>query len=327
MKKKYIVLTVVCVLIVALAIVYSVVNTHNPSIVNTNGAPAEKAVATYTVSPEGILTVNDSLRFRFDTGTASSSITKDDLRRLRNMGIEVKTRSFPVVARKADSEVIYLSKGAIITDVPFYEMRYCGEQSHYGHYESTGKIAGYLNNLVFMPASDTDTISTIGMDMLEHFVVEISEANKAVSLRMSVPGNYQYVMNMDRAKSFFGLLSDAHRFYLPLTVQNREAIYRIDTGLEQAELKLPADDSVCVNARLSTVLLRTPRGEAPAKYAKSVWVKLGDRQGSHDAHFTDEGFEEYAINPLNFFNQDIVLDFPGKKFYLHPRSNLIDAAK
>lgn len=326
MKKKYIILIVVCVVIIALAVVYCIVNTHNPSIISKNGLPAEKAVAVYSISHEGILTVNDSLRFRFDTGTASSSITKDDLHRLQNMGIEVKTRSFPVLARTANSEKLYFSKGVVISALPFYEMRHFTDQGHYGHYESTGKIAGYLNNMVFMPARENDTISVIGMDMLEHFVVEISEANKAVSLRLTVPDNYQYVMDMDRSQSILGLLSDAHRFYLPLSVQNNESLYRIDTGLEQAELKLPADDSIRVNGCLNSVILRTPRGAAPAKYAESVWVKLGNRQGSYGAHFTDEGIEAYALNPLNFFDQDIVLDFPGRKFYLHPHSNLIDTA-
>ena len=322
MKRKYTVLITLCLVIFAIAVVYRLVNMHHPTITTEPGISGEQ-VAIYNVSPDGIITVNDSLRFRFDTGTASSTITKDDIRRLRNMGIKVTSRKFPVVARSAFDEDIFLAKGSFLVDIPFYTMRHYNDHAHYGHYESTGKLAGYLKDMIFLPAEETDTISTIGIDMLEHFTVEISEANKAVTLRLSVPDNYQYVMDLERSRSVFGSLSDAHRFYMPITVQNRKNSYRIDTGLQSAELKLVADDSVRANCPLRTVMLSTARGVAPAKYAESIWVKLGDRQGSYGAHYSDEGIDDYAINPLNFFDQDIVIDFPGRRFYLHPRSNLI----
>ncbi len=326
MKLLYKVLILAVIVLVILGIVHRSMNSHIPSI-----APATTerggAIPVFPANPDGIITINDSLRFRFDTGSSASTLIKDDARRLRNMGIDVEVRKFPVVSRTTLDEKFYIAKGTVITKIPYYYMRHIKDSAHHGHYESTGKIAGYIENLAFLPAPETDTISTLGIDMIEHFIVEMSKANKAITLRTSVPDDYQYEMDLKRPISLFGLISDSHRYYMPLRVQNHAATYRIDTGIALSQLKMPAADSLQVHIKLQDVMLSTPRGVAPAKYADSVWVGLGNRQGSYSAHYTDEGEDDYAINPLNFFKQDVVFDFPGKKFYMHPISNLITPSK
>lgn len=317
MSKKLIITICIALLVAAGTILaYGYGNAIQPRYLHEN--PDEEVCAVYPYE-NGILRVGDSLRFRIDTGSRISLIRQADIDLLKRRKVPIDSIWYPSIGKNIHGEFYFTTK-RYIASLPIKERKLVTDSATgRQYYTIPGKVVNRIMNVAFLAADPNDSVSTLGINLLEHFVVEYQNSREAVVLRKSVPLDYQLVSHIDAPFSIYKLLGISGKYYLDVTADNAVKPYCIDTGIEEIDLKLPSEDAKAQPFKsLRERKVRTTRGEITAQYTDSLWVRLGNRQGTHSAYFSGGEEEEYCINPMNFYTQDFVLDFPARKLYLHP---------
>lgn len=55
-----------------------------------------------------------------------------------------------------------------------------------------------------------------------------------------------------------------------------------------------------------------------AKVDDKAWVEFGNRCGTKAVYYYDNQEDSYQMNPLNMFEQDLVIDIEGQAIYFRP---------
>lgn len=321
MSKKSIITVLIAILaILGLAFAYGRANSLNPTFLHES--PGEEVCAIYPYE-NGILQVGDSLRFRIDTGSLVSIIRPQDIELMKRRGVPIDSMWFPSLAQNIFGKT-YVTTKRYLLSLPVKDRRLVIDSlNDCEYYSRRGKVINRIMGLAFLSADPNDSVSTLGIDVLEHFVVEYQITRNAVILRKRVPADYQFVSDIRAPYSLMRFLGNGGKYYLSVTTDQSLNDYRIDTGIEDLDLKLPSEDAASLSSnRAIKRTVHTTRGSVSAQYIDSLWVRLGNRQGSHSAYFSPDGDEKYAINPINFYKQDFLIDFPNRKLYLHPTAKL-----
>ena len=323
MKKTLIIIASLCVLLIVLLGGYVFLNSQHPCISSSNlSQPTDETEARFILE-DGLIHIGNDVKMRCHTGNSISLITEADVKRLRDMGAEVKEQWFPTFAHDILGNVILATKRYEV-NLPVYESTYVPDSLSSGHYIYTDRIVSHISKAVFLPAPADSEESIIGTDILENFVLEYMPDCKALCLRSSVPSGYNLLTNID--SSFFdeALLGNGNRYYVSLEVNNSPYRFFIDSGSEMTPVKLPSAD-FSGDSNSKDVVYHSPEGDVAAKLVDLVWLKIGNRASSRSALYADGAGEEYSINPLTFFIQDVVIDLKGGGIYLHPHATFAEA--
>lgn len=316
MKKALISLAVVAVALVAAIGVYAHLNAQYPRFANDDNG---NVVAVFPISSEGMMEIADGVSFRLDTGSPVSMITPDDVNRLKALGASVTEEWFPSLARDVNGD-IYIADKRYRIDMPVINHVLVKDSDGY-RYKTAGRRVNTISDMVFLPAADGRT-SVIGTDVLERFIVEFRYENNAIALYSNLPGGYKRLTDLHRPKISNRIMGCGGQYYVDITTENNTHRYLVDTGIDDIHIKLPMCDTILVKAPLHESVYSSPRGRIQAKYISEAWVKIGNRAGSHEAYYATDGDEDYAINPLAFFSQDLVIDFRGRAIYVRPHTRL-----
>ena len=314
--KRFLILTAVSLAVIAaLAGIYVHLNAQYPHFGRVDGG----TIAVFPARDDGSIEVCGGVRFRIDTGSAVSLLTQKDLERLRANGAVVTEEWFPSLARDVNGEMFMAYKRYTVSLPVMSHVLVCDSTGN--HYEPTRHRINTIDGMVFLPGVE-DQGSVIGTDVLECFVIEYRHENNAIAFHNTLPSGYKRLAGISRPKLTNRMIGCGGRYYIDITTENNAQSYFIDTGIDDVQIKLPLSDTLMVKAPLHTTSYRSSRGQIPAKYIDEAWVKIGNRAGSHMAYYATDGEEDYAFNPLTYFNQDILIDFSGRALYVRPHSRL-----
>ncbi len=255
------------------------------------------------------------LSFKIDTGSDVSSINEKDLARLQELGYEVTPSQ--VVGFGRDGYGRYgVYTNAVRVRMPLYDYETATDSLGNAVRVSEPIEVNTLENvdLFIIP----DIISTLGIDFLEKFKVEYLYADKAIALHESLPPGYQKLVEIEQDNNIFRLPFTGSRYYMNIGVDHNYNDYLLDTGQQLAMLKLPPEDTTQTSNYLVSDTVYSFISVSPARIDNNAWVEIGHRVGSRQASYYSNSEENYCVNPLTIFTQDMLIDFPGKMIYLRP---------
>lgn len=265
------------------------------------------------------LQITPDLRFKLDTGADASSITEDDLNKLRKMGYKVEEVFYPAIGRDGRGDIVFSTKRYRV-DLPFYTYSVIKENGH-TVLDSLGVPVidiehparpNVIHNVDFMPSKTG--YSVLGIDFLEKFKIESHGRQRMLAFYFDMPKGYEETAKLTISKSpkFWHLLG--HRYYIDLDVEGYTNSYFLDTGIQGAFLKRSKKE--CKEINMDDFILDTVasyRGRFPALRDDNAWIKIGNREGRRVVYYYDNDEESFAINPLNMFDYDLLIDFAGGK--------------
>lgn len=235
------------------------------------------------------------------------------------MGMDVDSVSFPSFGIDHLNKAFFCSKMYTV-DLPVYD-------NQQGAKPENRRVVGRMKDVLFLPAPSSDTLSTLGIDVIERFVCLYSPATKAIGFSTEVPDDFELLTDISSEWTAATLLGCGKRYYVDMSIENNSHSFFINTSFPKVNVALPLEDSVLANSDLRTSLLVTMRGSFRAKLLDKAWVNIGDRAGNHPIFFADTGFlESYVVNPMSFFLQDVVIDYPRNRILLRPRAELLPAS-
>lgn len=268
---------------------------------------------------QSIIDFGGGVEFCYNTGSFISTILPSDLIKLKNMGMDVDSVSFLSFGIDHLNKAFWCSK-MYTADLPVYDNKP-------GAKPGNRRVVGRMKNVLFLPAPSSDTLSTLGVDVIERFVCLYSPAISAIGFATEVPDGFQLLTDISSEWTTATLLGCGKRYYVDMSIENKSHSFFINTSFPKVNIALPLEDSVLANSELRTSLLVTMRGSFRAKFLDKAWVNIGDRAGNHPVFFANTGFlESYVVNPMNFFLQDVVIDYPHNRILLRPRADLLPAS-
>lgn len=315
--KRRITVLFICLLGVVTALVFALHSLDTQSHI----APAhnEDIIASFPVVSTSPLRVevSDGLIFKLDTGSDISSISPDDLEKLRSLGVSITEKPLPVIGRNTVGDLMISSKRYLI-DLPLsFVTIYTDSTGSNLIREHIPQSDNLLVGAEFVLTEDNGSPSAIGIDILQKFYVEYLYDNQIIRLHTKRPDGYQDFSNFHASIWPSHFIWPGKRYYLDMEVDNVTDAYFIDTGLRNVSVKLPMSRSGMSRRRLSDDSLVSHLGSFPAK-SDNVWVEVGNRAGSQKALYSDNEEEPYSLNPMNVFTQDLLIDFPRKTMALRP---------
>lgn len=314
MKKSITLTLCVAVALLALAFLYSHHNAQHPSFEQSSAG----SIAVLPLSGEAMVNVTPDVSMRFDTGSCVSLLTEADAERLRRAGATVTEQWFPSVARDVNGKFFTATRRYFV-DLPVLRHKYVADSTGSGSYRLGAPSGNVIRNLVFLPAPE-GSVSTIGTDVLEHFIVEYLPDHHAIVLHRSMPEGYQFLSDIEAPTFTNALIGCGDRYYIDIEINNFANRFFIDSGNGDLHLKLPMADTLLAHHPMTDRVYTTPRGDVKARMLDEIWLRIGNRTGSRSAYYTNSGEEDYVINPLGFFRQDVVIDFRDHAVYVRPNA-------
>lgn len=259
--------------------------------------------------------------FAIDTGASYSTINRSTLETLRNRGVEIEESHFPIIGRGVDGE-FHIEPSHCVVTLPIDRYELTTDSLRRIDWLPASGVANTISNVNFV-VTDDDVPSTLGMDFLEKFVVGYQYFRQAIVFAEKVDEDYQFMCDIITPYTLNNMLGMGHRYNLSLSVDDKAHEYFINSGLDNLSLKLPESDTIYSKRQLHDDVFRLrDNSMVSAKYVESAWVEIGNRAGGRKIFYSDNGMEQYAINPILFFRQDVVFDFPNRKVYLRPYADL-----
>lgn len=262
--------------------------------------------------------VMPGLKFKLDTGSDISTISPSDLAFLDSLGYKA-TKSFYISPGRDGRGDMQVETTRYTLSLPIAEFRFQTDSLGSVKAIPTGHIVNVIHNIDFVPSRTG--VSVLGIDFIEQFKLEFHYDTKSISLYRNVPEGYQKITEIEPSPSPIDKMLLGNRYYMTIKTERKRDRYFIDTGIRNARIKLPARESIRSHRDLSDTIIVSTRGEFPGKIDNNAWLIFGDRAGSYQVCYYDNDEEEYAINPLNLFDQDIILDFEGNAMLLRPYSS------
>lgn len=261
--------------------------------------------------------IADSLVFKLDTGSDLSCITAADLERLRREGVAIRERGIPIFGRTSSGR-FRVSLTRLEIDLP---LKYFTAHSPNDSIDKTlsrlSERDNILRNVEFILIDEPGDLSCLGIDLLQKFAVEYLFNDRLIRLHTSRPEGYQDFSGLRVSFWPSHTPMPGKRFYINLDVDHVTDGYFIDTGLRRAAVKLPAERAQHSRRRLGHDSITSNLGTFEA-WTDDAWVECGNRAGTQIAYYCDNLEEPFSVNPLNFFTQDMLLDFPNRSIALRP---------
>ena len=230
------------------------------------------------------------LIFKFDTGSDISTITESDLQLLRNMGMSVEKKIYPVAGRDGNGRTRFCLTRYTVS-LPLYDYRFLTD-SVGGQVRAVADKAS-LNVLEGVDFAPSQTgYSVLGVDFIEKFKVAYDYMNGAVRLYFDLPQGYEAFNKIYYSRSVADGLWLGKRYYMDMRVNGEMRGFFCDTGIREAMVKMP-----------------TLKND-------SEWFEIGSRGGTVKVYYYDNREEPFAFNPLNLFRQDCIIDFAAGDVYL-----------
>lgn len=317
MKRKAVVIILSAIVVVALALyaVLFALGTQRRVVVER----ADTIVASLPIvssQPLRVKVIGD-VEFRIDSGSDISCITDADLEHLREMGIAISERTLPAFGRSADGHIHAWTKRTVI-DLPL---------QFFTSHPDVDTVSVIQNRLAerdnkvlgmeFVVIPDSIGDSAFGVDFLGKFVVEYMENDRLIRLHTRRPEGYRDFTTLHT--SYFPTHSPwpGERYYVELSVDHLSNLYFMDTGLQRAPVKLPADHAGRYRERMAHDSIVSLLGVFDAVTAET-WVECGDRAGTKTAFYSDNDEEPFSFNPITLYSQDLIIDFPNRAIALRP---------
>lgn len=265
------------------------------------------------------------VRFAISTESTLSAIDRPTLERLKAIGCAVdssRTVMFGNVLGNGREMVTHIYS----VDLPFatYEYIYDSIAGYpLPHTCFPLRAAGYIRNVEFVEAPE-GTPNSIGNDVLSHLVMEFFPNDSALALHHSAPENYVFCGKIYPSRDVIDYVTGAGpQYYLDMRVDHIPHTFMLNSALTGVSLKMPSADKVYLNAESERRDITLPGDETrPAVIDKDVWCEFGTRAGSRMVYYFDNDGESYQINPLEFFHQDLLIDFPSHSVLFHPTADL-----
>ena len=260
------------------------------------------------------------LQFKMDTGADFSAITKRDLAYLDSLGYKIEELTYPVFGRNGRGDLAFHTKRYRVS-IPTY--RYTTSNDSLGNtlYTPIEGTLNVLHNVDFVPA--LTEFSVLGVDFLEKFKMEFKCDKRMIALHFEEPEGYIPCAKLNISYAPDKLLWLGNRYYIKAAVERHPNNFFIDTGLYKAMIKMPENKKSITRNQLYNDTVTSLRGKYPAYTDTDAWISIGDREGVYYAFYYDNDEEDYALNPINIYNQDVLIDFPGKELKLRPYTTTI----
>ncbi|MCI9606678.1 MAG: hypothetical protein HFJ94_00720 [Muribaculaceae bacterium] len=285
----------------------------------------DNLTAERTQGPLGILPLRGNpleaevipgLRFKIDTGSDISTITRKDLDLLDSLGFTVNESFYPVFGRDGNGKILFETKRYSV-QLPL--LNYTFYEDSLGNRNAVGSwsTANILSNVDFAPSRTGQSV--LGIDFLQKFAIEYLYNNRAIALYLTPPEGYDKCLDLTPSMSVFTSLWLGKRYFSDFTVNGETYSFFLDTGIRNALIKLPADANTSSSLRADTV--SSALGSFEALVDDRAYIEMGNRLVNGSAYYYDSREEHYAFNPLNLFLQDILIDFAGGSISLRPIYN------
>lgn len=316
MKSRIVIVSLVVLgLVLALVVVYSM---HNCQCDIAFSDPRHPT-ASYPIH-RSVAEITPDVHMLINTGSSVSTISPDDVRRLREHGVKIDSAFFPAFGTDSEDNVVFNTKRYIVS-LPAPSARVALTRS-ICRVDSMGPTPATIDNVTFLPGKP-GRLSEIGMDILERFVVEFVPAASLLTLRKDVPEGYTKVASMRRHGTLATTLGAGKRYYVQATVDGNTQEYFLHSGIDRMLVKMPLEDTIYVHAPRIRSCLQVRECAVPVTISYG-WMQMGNRAGERRitfSPFADNG-EEHLLNPSTFFVSNVVFDFPNNEIYLRPHSYL-----
>lgn len=255
------------------------------------------------------------LKFKIDTGADISSLSDEDAEKLKQMGYEVKTSYKPITGRDGYGRYIFSPKRYTVT-LPMGGYKVSKDSLGNCRYTYSGHPANKILNVDFAPTANQ--VSSLGLDFLRKYKLEFDFNEKAIKFHDTIPADYQHVSDLLCNVSIKDKFWSAKRLYIILSINQRPQIYQMDTGLQRTAIKMPEEEIKRAKHILRDDSIFTMRHSYSAKVDDKAWVEFGNRCGTKAVYYYDNQEDSYQMNPLNMFEQDLVIDIEGQAIYFRP---------
>lgn len=263
------------------------------------------------INSSQFVNIRPELKFKFDTGSDISTITERDLAILDSLGFKCEKKFYPVIGRDGAGDMQYESVRYTV-DLPLYCWNVEKDSAESRDYDCQYGSVNVLHNVDFAP-SETG-FSVLGIDFIEKFKVEFRNSDKIIALHFDTPKGYEHSADMKISGSIVNRVTLGHRYFINLTVDDDTNDYFLDSGIQRAFVKRPADEVPPEGRHITNDTAVSMRGRFPAKVNSNGWLKLGQREGRVKIYYYDSMEEDHAVNIFNLFVEvNVVLDFPNKQ--------------
>lgn len=259
----------------------------------------------FKLDPECTVRSGAGSRVFFDMGSRHSFISSAELERLEKIGYPFQVESCLMITTDPSGRYkLYTRKVVMDIGLPNAEL-----PGGYFHLRNADLLV-----------SDRADDNIFGMDILRRFVIERTWESNEMRLYKNVPEGYVRVCDINVYDAELGnLLSPSLRASIMLTVNNDEPReYFFDTGGEMRSYELVQPRS---NADYALSSLKT---DSITGYLiqPRCYVTFGDRLRYSSVVYCDTlHTDKYSVNPLRLFDQDMVLDMPGRQMLVHKTRN------
>lgn len=256
--------------------------------------------------------VSPGLKFKVDTGSDISFITEDDVAYLKSHGYAVEEKVYPVLGRDGVGDLQFNVRRYRVS-IPFHKYDCEIDSMGQKHYTCDRSSVNIINNVDFAP-SETG-FSVLGMDFLEKFNVEYVQSKTMLAFYFETPMEYETCAELTVSNSPLHWIYPGHRYYMDIEIDHVPTHNYIDTGVQRAFVKMPTKRAKNVDNMLRDSITSL-RGTYPALVDTTAWLSIGNREGVAYVYYYTNDEEDYAINPLNIFKLDVLMDFPGRRIML-----------
>lgn len=237
----------------------------------------------------------------FDLGSRHSFINRKSIERLREIGSPVEFSNTLIWSTDADGRYrLYTEKVKTDITIPNPEL----------------PDSLFVIHDVELLVVDDDKLNVFGMDIIRNLVVERLWPEGIINLYKEVPEGYHTVMKLHVHDSVFeNYIGNTGRAAIDLVVNDSESReYFLDSGgnMVGIEVVQPEDQMHMATTKIeidSVTGLYTQR---------QCRVSFGDRLRYSSVVYCDTlHTDKYSVNPMKLFDQDFVLDMPGRRLMIH----------
>ncbi len=237
----------------------------------------------------------------FALGSRHSFISYDDALHLKELGYPVEFSNTLLYTTDPEGHYRFFTKKAKL-DITFLNPELP---------DSTFVI--YDVELLVRP---NGTPNVLGMDIMSNMAIERLYPEGTVNFYRKAPKGYHKVSDIKIEESPLGnYVGSTGRATIPLTVNDdppRDYYLATAGKMAHYEVVQPEANSVLATTKV------TPDPETGVLIQKRGRVNFGNRLRYSKVAYSDTiHTASYTVNPLNLFDQDFVLDLPGRRLMIH----------
>lgn len=264
--------------------------------------PASEVAAHFTLSTDCSVTILDDEMASFDMGSRHSLIGRQMLQHIIDSNHPHSIKPAMLYTKDVNGNYkIYTKK--LTTDITLPNPE-CPDSVY------------WIHNVDFL-IDNTIDYNVLGMNVLKHFAIQRLYDTNEVILYFDAPEyNYMNVCGIKLHESLLGSLfsNEINRVSIPLIVNGEDPRhYFMDTGraMHTIEVVQPEENLASAAGRVERDSVTGVLTQHRCK------VKFGNRlRFTRVIYENDIHTDKYGMNPLNFFNQDCILDIPNSRLLI-----------